>query len=137
MSIVHSAQARPPSIDRVLNWIAVAPLLAAYGREPVLAGVRSVLEHARLAARQGNQVDYAEPVVATHLAAHLAQHHAPRLRRVFNLSGTVLHTNLGRAPLPDEAVDALVMAARHPCALEYDLETGGRCKFTGEIERFW
>jgi len=123
---VHSAQARPPSIDRVLNWNAVAPLLAEYGREPVLAGLRSVLDRARQRARQGDRVDYTEPALAAHLAAHLAQHHAPRLRRVFNLTGTVLHTNLGRAPLPDEAVDALVMAARHPCALEYDLDTGGR-----------
>jgi L-seryl-tRNA(Ser) seleniumtransferase len=126
LSIVHSVQARPPSIDRVLNWNAVAPLLVEYGREPVLAGLRSVLERARQTARQGDRVDYTEPALAAHLAAHLAQHHAPRLRRVFNLTGTVLHTNLGRAPLPDEAVDALVMAARHPCALEYDLDTGGR-----------
>ncbi|MCL5059209.1 MAG: L-seryl-tRNA(Sec) selenium transferase [Candidatus Thermoplasmatota archaeon] len=124
--MVHSVQARPPSIDRVLNWTAVAPLLAEYGREPVLAGLRSVLDRARQAARHGGLVDYTEPALATHLAAHLAQQHAPRLRRVFNLTGTVLHTNLGRAPLPGEAVDALVMAARHPCALEYDLETGGR-----------
>ncbi|MBW8372338.1 MAG: L-seryl-tRNA(Sec) selenium transferase [Thiobacillus sp.] len=123
---MHSAQARPPSIDRVLNWAAVAPLLDEYGREPVLAGLRSVLDHARQAARQGDLVDYTEPALASHLASHLAQHHAPRLRRVFNLTGTVLHTNLGRAPLPDEAVEALSMAARHPCALEYDLESGGR-----------
>ncbi len=126
MSIVHSAQARPPAIDRVLNWTAVASLLAEYGREPVLAGLRSVLDGARQAARQGALVDYTEPAIAFHLAAHLAQHNAPRLKRVFNLTGTVLHTNLGRAPLPEEAVDALLMAARHPCALEYDLETGGR-----------
>ena len=126
MSIVHSAQARPPAIDRVLNWTAVAPLLAEYGREPVLAGLRSVLDGACQAARQGALVDYTEPAIAFHLAAHLAQHNAPRLKRVFNLTGTVLHTNLGRAPLPEEAVEALLMAARHPCALEYDLETGGR-----------
>ena len=126
MSIVHSAQAHPPAIDRVLNWTAVAPLLAEYGREPVLAGLRSVLDGARQAARQGALVDYTEPAIASHLAAHLAQHNAPRLKRVFNLTGTVLHTNLGRAPLPEEAVEALLMAARHPCALEYDLETGGR-----------
>jgi len=123
---VHSAPPRPPSIDRVLNWTAVLPLIAEYGREPVLAGVRRVLELGRHAARNGSLVDYTEPTVTAQLAAQLIQHHAPRLRRVFNLTGTVLHTNLGRAPLPEEAVEALLRAARHPCALEYDLETGGR-----------
>ncbi|MHB1215257.1 MAG: L-seryl-tRNA(Sec) selenium transferase [Thiobacillus sp.] len=123
---MHSAPPRPPSIDRVLNWSAVAPLIAEYGREPVLAGARTLLDNARQAARNGDLVDYTEPAVAAGLAAHLAQQLAPRLKRVFNLTGTVLHTNLGRAPLPEEAVEALLMAARHPCALEYDLETGGR-----------
>ncbi|MBC2761460.1 L-seryl-tRNA(Sec) selenium transferase [Thiobacillus sp.] len=122
---MHSAP-RPPSIDRVLNWTAVSPLIAEYGREPVLAGVRSVLDRARQAARSGDRVDYTEPAVAAQLAVHLSQHNAPRLKRVFNLTGTVLHTNLGRAPLPEEAVEALQLAARHPCALEYDLQTGGR-----------
>jgi len=126
LSIVHSAPPRPPSIDRVLNWTAVSPLIAEYGREPVLASARSVLDRARQAARQGELVDYTEPALTTQLAADLSQHNAPRLKRVFNLTGTVLHTNLGRAPLPEEAVEALLMAARHPCALEYDLETGGR-----------
>jgi len=125
LSIVHSAP-HPPSIDRVLNWTAVSPLIAEYGREPVLAGVRSVLDRARQAARSGDRVDYTEPAVTAQLAAHLSQHNASRLKRVFNLTGTVLHTNLGRAPLPEEAIEALLLAARHPCALEYDLETGGR-----------
>lgn len=123
---MHSAPHRPPSIDRVLNWTAVSPLIAEYGREPVLASVRSVLDSARRAARTGELVDYTEPALTTQLAAHLTQHNAPRLKRVFNLTGTVLHTNLGRSPLPAEAVEALLMAARHPCALEYDLATGGR-----------
>ncbi|OJZ16513.1 MAG: L-seryl-tRNA(Sec) selenium transferase [Thiobacillus sp. 63-78] len=122
---MHSAP-RPPSVDRVLNWTAVSPLIAEYGRESVLAGVRSVLDRVRRAARSGDRVDYTEPAVTARLATHLSQHHAPRLKRVFNLTGTVLHTNLGRAPLPEEAVEALLLAARHPCALEYDLATGGR-----------
>ena len=123
---MHSAPPRPPSIDRVLNWTTVSPLIAEYGREPVLASVRSVLDSGRQAARAGELVDYTEPGLTAQLASHLSRHNAPRLKRVFNFTGTVLHTNLGRSPLPEEAVEALLMAARHPCALEYDLETGGR-----------
>ncbi|MDT3706085.1 MAG: L-seryl-tRNA(Sec) selenium transferase [Thiobacillus sp.] len=123
---MHSAPPRPPSIDRVLNWAAVVPLIAEFGREPVLAGARDVLDRIRQAARNGDLVDYTEPSLAAQLAAHLARHQAPRLKPVFNLTGTVLHTNLGRAILPDEAIEALVTAARSPCALEYDLATGGR-----------
>jgi L-seryl-tRNA(Ser) seleniumtransferase len=126
LSIVHSAPPRPPSIDRILNWPAVAPLISEYGREPVLAGARTLLDSTRQVARDGALVDYTEPTLAARLAAHLAQRHAPRLRPVFNLTGTVLHTNLGRSILPEEAVEALVTAARSPCALEYDLATGGR-----------
>lgn len=122
---------RPPSVDRVLGWPAMAPLLIEYGRQPVLAAVRVLIEELRPRAANPNLgTDHAGPFTeapfATRLAERLARDEAPRLRRVFNLTGTVLHTNLGRATLPEEAVAALTMAAREPCALEYDLDGGAR-----------
>ena len=125
---MHSVLPRPPSVDRILGWPTLAPLLLEYGRQPVLAAVRGLLDdlRGRLAAGEETGDPFAEPRIAAGLAERLARSEAPRLRRVFNLTGTVLHTNLGRAPLPEEAVAALTLAAREPCALEYDLASGAR-----------
>ncbi|HYN77248.1 MAG TPA: L-seryl-tRNA(Sec) selenium transferase, partial [Lamprocystis sp. (in: g-proteobacteria)] len=119
---------RPPSVDRILGWPSVAPLLLEYGRQLVLAEVRTLIDELRpgLAAAASTDAVFAEAPFTDRLAGRLARAAAPRLRRVFNLTGTVLHTNLGRAPLPEEAVAALTLAARAPCALEYDLEGGAR-----------
>lgn len=123
---MHSAQIlRPPSVDRVLNWPSVAPLLVEYGRQPVLTALRGLLDELRQST-QVSSSNYEEDSIAHHLGKRLAESQTPKLRRVFNLTGTVLHTNLGRATLPDEAVQAMILAAQNPCALEYDLATGGR-----------
>ena len=73
----------------------------------------------------GTQVP-CESVIAAEVLARLEASNTRNLRRVFNLTGTVLHTNLGRALLPEEAIAAAIEAMRSPVALEFDLETGGR-----------
>ncbi len=114
-----------PSVDRLLCAPELAALVDAHGHAVVTAAIRDLLAAVRTAVREGAALPADAALVARVGAAVTAQMQ-PRLRPVFNLTGTVLHTNLGRAPLPEEAVQALIAAARSPCALEYDLETGGR-----------
>ncbi len=114
-----------PSVDRLLAHPALAALIDAHGRSLVTRWIRTSLDTARRDARDGQPVPDAAGLVAT-VASTATASAMPRLRPVYNLTGTVLHTNLGRAPLPEEAVAALVDAARNPCALEYDIDSGGR-----------
>ena len=114
-----------PAVDRLLAEPALVPHTAAHGRRAVTDAIRAELAATRDAARSGAPL----PDVAALLAAigrRIEAACAHRLRQVFNLTGTVLHTNLGRATLPEEAIAAMVEAARHPCALEYDIDSGGR-----------
>ncbi len=110
-----------PAVDRVLRAPGAAALSERYGRSLVVEAVRDAIA-ARRAAGEAASVD--DIVGASGEAlAHLMR---PSQRRVFNLTGTVLHTNLGRAPLPEEAVNAAAEAMRAPSTLEYDLASGRR-----------
>jgi L-seryl-tRNA(Ser) seleniumtransferase len=112
---------RLPAVDRVLRATAAAALIAQYGRSLVLEAVRNAL-----AARRARSATASPEDILDESAAALAALMRPSQRRVFNLTGTVLHTNLGRAPLPQEAIAAAAAAMRDPSALEYDLESGRR-----------
>ncbi len=118
-----------PSVDRVLNMDATRMLIDEYGRTPVLAATRAMLTELRDHATRAHTLPpdaLVEPALHSRLQAALAQAARPALRPVFNLTGTVLHTNLGRAPLPDVAVAAVIDAMTQPCNLEYDLDDGSR-----------
>ncbi|MFN3750637.1 MAG: L-seryl-tRNA(Sec) selenium transferase [Thiobacillus sp.] len=117
-----------PAVDRVLNLPAVQALAAEYGRAPTVDAVRSVLDILRDITRNGELPADAvsEPQLAARVQRTLEHAAHPALRPVFNLTGTVLHTNLGRAPLPEEAIAHAIEVMRRPCNLEYDLGGGAR-----------
>ena len=110
-----------PAVDRVLRSEEAAALIARYGRPLVLDAVRRTLAERRL-----NRAAASVTAITEASGALLARTMRPSQRRVFNLTGTVLHTNLGRAPLPEEAITAAVAAMRDPTTLEYDFASGGR-----------
>ena len=111
-----------PSLDFLLRAPAAAVLLARFGRTATTNTLRAVLA-TRRAARQFH-APAAELI--DQAADHLAIAFARSQRPVFNLTGTVLHTNLGRSPLPPEAAEAAAEAMRSATNLEYDLATGRR-----------
>ena len=120
-----------PSVDRLLGMASVQALVPRYGRTAVVNALRRLLGAAREQALSGkagaaDTADWSDARVGAALASDLAAAARPSLRPVLNLTGTVLHTNLGRAPLPEEAIEAVAMAMRGACNLEYDLATGAR-----------
>jgi L-seryl-tRNA(Ser) seleniumtransferase len=115
-----------PAVDRLLNAAAAAPLIDEFGRAAVTDALRDALAALRDALAQGVAVDVSPEAILRDGAARLAGAQAPSLRPVFNLTGTVLHTNLGRAALPEEAINAIVAVARGASNLEFDLEQGRR-----------
>jgi L-seryl-tRNA(Ser) seleniumtransferase len=126
-----------PSVDRLLHAPLLQELLARHGRTAVTTILRARLAQLRRAALAGELASdgLEESAIAAAVGAQLEQAARPALRPVFNLSGTVLHTNLGRALLPVEAVDAVVRAMRSPVNLEFDLAAGRRGERDTLIER--
>jgi L-seryl-tRNA(Ser) seleniumtransferase len=119
---------RLPSVDRILGDAACLELIVQYGRVQTLACARAVLAELRAAMLAGAVCEEGASIaaIAAQMAERLQAQSRSQLRFVFNLTGTVLHTNLGRALLPDAAVQAVVEALQWPMNLEFDLETGKR-----------
>jgi L-seryl-tRNA(Ser) seleniumtransferase len=117
-----------PSLDALLNEAAFAAVLGQHARSEVTAALRKELDRLRGLALGGQLAREAlrSGAIAGIVAQALAERARPRLRTVFNLTGTVLHTNLGRALLPEAAVRSVVRSLGAPVSLEFDLNTGGR-----------
>lgn len=115
---------RLPSVDKLLHECGDA--VQQYGHQAVTDALRSVLDDRRKAIVAGEMTNTDSNSVRKAAEQALENLETAVLQRVFNLTGTVLHTNLGRAILPKDAVAAITAAASDFSNLEYDLETGKR-----------
>lgn len=125
-----------PKVDRVLEWQDVKDALAAHQRPLVLKVVRAVLESLRNQALHGvlSSEELEEKSVAGRIRAEIALLASRRLRRVVNGTGVVMHTNLGRSPLPEAVRDGLNEVAFAYSNLEMDLENGERGSRYAHVE---
>jgi len=112
---------RPPSVDQVLGWPALSASLASFGRTLVKRSTQISLDRLR-----SGQILATEQAVCLDIEQELARHVRGRVQPVINLTGTVIHTNLGRAVMGTEVIEAVGVAMSGYCALEFDLTSGDR-----------
>lgn len=117
-----------PSVDKLLQQAWIQPQIEEFGQNLVTRAIRQALDELRARfMRQGlKHLDLQQDQIRCLIDEKLDKLTASRIKKVINLTGTVLHTNLGRALLPEPAIQAVVQAMRNPVNLEYDLSTGRR-----------
>jgi L-seryl-tRNA(Ser) seleniumtransferase len=137
-----SHRASLPAVERLLRRVESQNLIGEFGRPAVTAAIRNVLAELRAAMNTAIESGCAtesgstkEASILDRVSDQLREEARPSLRPVFNLTGTVLHTNLGRAALPEEAIEAIAIAAAGPSNLEYDLDHGRRGDRDDHLEK--
>ena len=126
-----------PSVDRLLSSSAVVTLIARFGRALTTSTIRDLLQAQReKLAQNAAAFEFDEARFIADCEASLAKQTQPSLRPVFNLTGTVLHTNLGRALMPQSVADAVMTAMTRPVNLEFDLGGGARGERDTHVEKW-
>ena len=133
----QTARRALPSVDRLLSSAPVAALVEQYGRMLTVDVIRDLLQAQRDKLAQNNAAfDFNESQFIAACAAEVAKRNQPSMRPVFNLTGTVLHTNLGRALMPQSVADAVMVAMTRPVNLEFDLGGGARGERDTHVEKW-
>jgi L-seryl-tRNA(Ser) seleniumtransferase len=118
----HDALRALPSVAALLGHPSIQLLVQKRGHGAVAHAVRSAIAEARRELQQQGRATVSEQDVLR----HLRREEAGSLRPVLNATGVIIHTNLGRAPLARQALDAIGQIACGYSTLEYDLDTGKR-----------
>jgi L-seryl-tRNA(Ser) seleniumtransferase len=126
MNELRPVRPRLPSVDQVLRTPSGMVAAERFGHAATVAAIRTAVAALRGAIHNGAAAAPEPSAIAAEALQRLEREDAPSLRRVFNLTGTVLHTNLGRALLADAAVAAAVDAMRSAVALEFDIGGAAR-----------
>ncbi len=119
-----------PPVDRIIKESPLPEMLAEYPRPLVVEAVQQVVKFYRLkiesAASGLTEKDLAVSALAQQAAQKIKKWFEPSLRPVINATGIILHTNLGRSPLPAASIKSITEVASGYCNLEYSLDSGGR-----------
>ena len=139
VSVIYKAL---PSVDKLLQQPQLVELRERVGHASVKSAAQHQLQSLRdgIAAEDKGTIDWIQSdqfldEVAAVIAANTESEFTSSMVPVFNLTGTVVHTNLGRAKLPDSAVTAMVLAATNAVNLEYDLGLGERGDRDSHLEK--
>ena len=121
-----------PQLGELLSRAEVAKLAQAYSRALVMDAARAVLAHLREEVRGAQHTETSLSAIDSELPARIEKELRcrlrPSLRKVINATGVILQTNLGRAPLSEQAIEAITQVARGYCNLEMDWSTGERSR---------
>ncbi len=125
-----------PKVDKVLAWSGVKALLETHPRPVIMKALRSTLDELRTLAVKDNtdSARFTEKAIIERLSHELEAINALKLRRLVNGTGVVIHTNLGRSPLPESVRRSLNEVAFGYSNLEFDLATGERGSRYSHVE---
>ncbi|QAV23100.1 L-seryl-tRNA(Sec) selenium transferase [Proteus hauseri] len=122
----RSLYSQLPSIDKLLHQADIQALIASYGQTFIAEHLRKLQEEARIIIRQEGSLPQWHSHWADELQNRIFQQRKSSIKPVFNLTGTVLHTNLGRALMAESAIEAVNQVMRSAATLEYSLDGASR-----------
>jgi L-seryl-tRNA(Ser) seleniumtransferase len=123
-----------PSVDKLLSDSRIKQLADSYPHDLLVDIIRQHLEHARRLISQDKPFPSSDGIIES-ICERVQQLASPRPRYLINATGVILHTNLGRAPLSQEAIAAMEEASRGYCDLEFNLDSGTRGARNAHIEQ--